>query len=122
MLKSIFGALHDHLAPLNIPVYLEDCVPEGAALPYITADIRPPLSVHNGGSLTLSCWCQGDTANAQRLSQADLLLTRLPARGCPLAMDAGSVILRQEGTAVCIRKSALQGVKMTWKLQFFPAA
>lgn len=122
MLKSIFYALCEHLAPLNIPVFLEHCVPEGAPLPYITADIRPLLSAHANGSLSLTCWCQGSTANTQRLSQADLLLARLPARGFRLAMDTGAVILRQEGAAVCICNSALQGVKITWKLQFFPAA
>lgn len=121
MLKTIFQALCDHLSPLNTPVYLEDCVPEGAALPYITADIRPPLSAHTDGLLTLTCWCQGSTANPQRLSQADLLIARLPARGCRLATAIGALILRQKGAALCIRESAAQGVKITWKLQFFPA-
>lgn len=120
MLTSICRALNERLSQLGVPFYLEDCVPPGTSFPYITADVRAPLAPHANGRLTLTFWCQGDTASSHRLSQADLLLKQFPARGLRLETASGAAILRQEGGAVCVREAAAQGVKITWKLQFFP--
>ncbi|MGN0753677.1 MAG: hypothetical protein ACI4ME_04390 [Aristaeellaceae bacterium] len=121
MLTSLFRAICDHLTPLGVPVYLADCVPDGAAFPYITANIAAPLAAHTAGAVTLTLWCAGDQANAQRLSQVDELLALLPARGIPLTTAAGVITLRQTGGARCLRESGALGIKTVWKLCCFPA-
>ncbi len=121
MLTSIYRALYHHLKQLGQPVYLADCVPEGAAFPYITAKIAAPLSPRAAGSLTLTCWSLDDQPRVQRLALANQLLNLLPARGLRLETDTGTIILRPEGSALCVRESAAQGMQTVWKLQCFPA-
>lgn len=122
MLTSIFETLCAHLSQLHLPVYLADCVPEGAALPYVTAEIAPPLVPGEKGRLTLTLWQQGSAANAERLSQADVLLTLLPPRGAWLSGDAGALILTGEDAARCLQSGPLLGVQARWALYFIPAA
>lgn len=120
MLTSIFRALCDYLSLQGLPFYLADCVPDGAALPYLTADIQPPLTAISEGSLTLTIWCADDQANSNRLSQADRLLAVLPGRGLWLAADSGAIILTQEGGAQCVTQHGAQGLVTRWTLRFFP--
>lgn len=120
MLTSIFRALCNHLSLLGLPAYLADCVPDGAALPYFTADIQPPLASGTKGSLTLTFWCAGDQSNVHRLNQADLLLETFPGRGLRLAAGSGAITLTQEGGAQCVTQHGAQGVITRWTLRFFP--
>ena len=43
MLTDILFPIFDHLETLGVPCYLADCVPQGTALPYITAEVQPPF-------------------------------------------------------------------------------
>lgn len=120
MLTSIFRVLSDHLLRLGLPFYLEDCVPPGASFPYITLDVHAPLAPHVSGQVILTYWCSDHAANFHRLFQLDLMQGMFPPRGFRLATDSGVAVFRPEAAAVCVRESAAQGVKTTWKLQFFP--
>lgn len=119
-MTSIFTALLNHLNRLTLPCYLADSVPQGAELPYLTADVRPPLLAGGEGSLTLTCWFTGDTANAQRLRQADQLAALFSSRGTHLSAGSGSLVIKPEGSASCITQHGLQGVTAGFSLQFFP--
>ena len=122
MLSSIFSALHQRLARVGVPVYLSDCVPPATPFPYFTADVAVPLTPRDAGRLALTFWSANDQANAHRLFQTDLLLEQLPARGFCLDTSAGRVILRLEGSAVCLRECTAQGVRTEWTLRFIPSA
>ncbi len=121
MLTSIYRALFHHLKQLGQPVYFADCVPEGTVFPYITAKIAAPLNSRANGSVTLTFWFLDDQPYKQRLAQADQLLQLLPTRGLRLETEQGAILLRPEGSALCVRESAAQGVRTVWKLQCFPA-
>lgn len=120
MLMSIFRALYDLLTDAGLPVYLADCVPDQADFPYITAEIEAPLTSRSAGAVTLTFWFTEDQANSQRLSRMDRLLKQLPARGLWLTTDSGTITLRQEGNAACLREGDVQGMKTRWKLCCFP--
>lgn len=122
MLSSIFSALHQRLVRVGVPVYLADSVPPATPFPYFTADIAAPLTSKDGGRLTLTFWSANDQANAHRLFQTDLLLEQLPPRGFCLESSAGRIIVRMEGSAVCLRENAAQAVRTEWTLHYIPAA
>lgn len=115
MLTSIYEALFSFLSQLPYPVYLADCVPEGAALPYITMQIEAPLSSGETGALTLTAW---STSNAQRLSIASILSI---GRGKWLATTTGALILTPDGSGMPVQAGPLLGLQSRWKLDFFPS-
>lgn len=115
MLTSIYEAIFGLLSQLPYPIYLADCVPEGAALPYITMQIEAPLSPGETGTLTLTAW---GTSNAQRLSITNTLM---PARGKWLATTTGALILMQDGPTSPVQDGPLLGMRSRWKLHFHPS-
>lgn len=119
MLTDIFSVLYDHVSQLGLPCYLADCVPKGAVLPYLTADIQPSLRLGTAGTLTLTCWHTGETSNTQRLSHADQMEALIPRRGLWLAADSGSITLIPEGGMQCITQHSAQGVVFHYQLYFF---
>ncbi len=121
MLTSLYEALFAHLSRLAIPVYQADCVPEGAALPYVTARVSAPLIPGGSGSLTLTVWVHGNEANALRLARTDSLYALLPPRGAFLQAETGSMLLRLDHPALCVHKPPLLGLQSTWTLRFYPA-
>lgn len=120
MLTEIFTALCDHLRSLSLPLFLADCVPQGMALPYITADIRPSLRPGTAGSLILTCWCTEGKSNVQRLTLANQLEAAIPHRGLFLPCGAGSLVLTHEGGTQCITEHDVHGIVFRFKLQLIP--
>lgn len=121
MLTSLFQALISQLSPLDMPVYLVDCVPDGTAFPYVAAEVQPSLTGQDSGALTLTLWSHCDAANAERLAQADSLLSLLPARGVRLSLEEGALLLRLKEPAVCVQDSAARGLRTVWQLTFIPS-
>lgn len=117
MLTELIQALLAHLSAVDTPVYLADCVPDGAALPYITLAANVPLG-DGSGTLTLAAW---HTTNAGRIALAEDVAALLPPRGTYLPFSSGAVILHG-GTASPIREAPLPGLRIVWKLRCFPAA
>nr|MBR4280286.1 hypothetical protein [Clostridia bacterium] len=122
MLTDILPVLCGYLSQLGLPFYLADCVPKGARLPYLTADIQAPLRPGTEGSLTLTCWYAGERSNTQRLSHAGQLEEIIPARGRRLATGSGAVILIPEGGMQCVSQHGAQGVVLHYHLHFFANA
>ena len=121
MLSHIFSALTERLSRLPWPLYLQDCVPEGAAFPYATAEIAAPLTPGAEGSLALTVWTKGSAAHSERIAQAELLHQYLPLRGAWLAALTGSIILVEDGPVRCVQDGPLLGVESRWTLHFFPS-
>ena len=120
MLTDVFSALSNHLSRLDLPFYLADCVPQGAFLPYLTADIQPPAHSGTEGFLLLTCWCTGETSNTQRLLLADQLQSLIPSRGLRLSTDSGAIVIHSEDGMQCVTQHGAQGVIFRFKLRFFP--
>ena len=116
MLKDFITMIITRLADTGVPVYLADCVPEGAACPYITLAAAAPLGSASG-TMSLTVW---HTTNAGRITLAEEISALLPARGLHLEMSGGGAVLCG-GTASFLRESPLLGIRMVWKLRFFPA-
>lgn len=121
MLTRLVRTLTNRLQVMDVPVYLADCIPEGAAFPYFTAEIVPPLTPAAAGKLILTLWCRSGSANAERFFLMDALLTRLPARGAALDTGEGRALLLQEGGVVCVHARETLGLRTTWALRFYPA-
>ena len=121
MLSHIFSALHARLARLPYPVYMADCVPEGAAFPYITAEIAAPLTPAATGSLSLTLWTKGGNAHYERLTYAETIHNLLPLRGAWLAAETGSILLTGDGPVRCLQDGPLRGAESRWTLRFFPS-
>ena len=122
MLTDIFPVLCGYLSQLGLPFYLADCVPKGALLPYLTADIQAPLRPGTEGVLTLTCWYTGEKSNTLRLSQAGQMEEIIPGRGLRLATDSGAVILIPKGGMQCVSQHGAQGVVLHYQLHFFANA
>ncbi len=120
MLTDLYTALMNRLAPLDPPVYLADCVPCQAVFPYVTLRFVSPLTPGESGSLTVTVWTEGHTANARRLVLADEVLTLLPPRGLRLTASSGAALLRQKGGASCVQESKALGVQIDYQVQFIP--
>lgn len=121
MLSAIFSALIARLSPLGFPVYAADCVPEGAAFPYMTAEVAAPLAPGTAGSLTLTAWIQSGAAHSERIALAENLHALLPARGTWLAADSGALTLVGDGPIRCVQDGPLLGAQSRWTLRFFPS-
>lgn len=116
MLTELIQALIARLAAANVPLYLADCVPEEAALPYVTLAAVLPLG-DGSGTLTLTAW---HTTNAGRIALAEDLAALLPPRGTYLPLGSGAATLHT-GTVSPIHEAPLLGLRMVWKLRCFPA-
>ena len=122
MLSNLYQALVSHLSGLEAPVHQADCVPRDAAFPYVTMTLDAPPAPGSPGQATLTIWCLGDGAHAQRLRLADALLALLPARGLYLSLPEGAVTLRMNPSALArpLQDGEALGLRLTWELQCFP--
>lgn len=120
MLKALYEALLTLLMPLGIPVFLSDCIPDGAGLPYLTADIEAPAAPGLSGKLTLTLWCAGASANADRLRLGDELALLLPDRGLCLSLPEHIIPLRPTGGIPCTHSKGAIGLKRTFTLGCIP--
>ena len=120
MLTDILFPIFDHLETLGVPCYLADCVPQGTALPYITAEVQPPLHPGMEGSLTLIYWCTGEKSNFHRLNQANRMEAILPHRGLWLYTDAGSLVLTHDKGMQCITQHDVRAIVFHFKLKLYP--
>lgn len=121
MLTSIFQTLTAHLAPLDLPIHLADCVPAGTAFPYLTADVQPALDRLSSGTLTLTLWAHGGTVNTERLTRMDQVWALLPPRGIRLATDSGALLLRLKSPAACVQDEDARGVQTVWHITHIPS-
>lgn len=120
MLTSLYQALVSHLAALEVPVYEADCVPQGQTFPYVTMHAEPSALPDQPGQLTLTAWCCGESAHADRLLLGDKLLQLLPGRGTALAFTGGKATMRMTSDhAVPLRSGEALGIQLTWELRCF---
>ncbi len=122
MLTVLYEALALHLAALDAPVYLADCVPPGTLFPYVTAEINAPCTPAEEGAIALTLWCLGGTANADRLRLGDELLALLPPAGMHMQTGSGTALLRMKAPAETLRSGDALGLRMTWSLRCYPDA
>ena len=122
MLTELYEALALHLAPLDAPVYLAECVPPDTLFPYVTAQVAAPCTPAEKGRITLTLWCLGSAANSDRLHLGDALLSLLPAEGLHMPMKSGFALLRMDSPAECLRSGDALGLRMTWSLRCYPHA
>ena len=120
MLTDILFPIFDHLEPLGVPCYLADCVPPGTALPYITAEVCPPLHPNMEGTLTLTYWCTGEKSNYHRLNQANQIEAILPHRGLWLYTDAGSLVITHDKGMACNTQHDARAIVFHFKLKLYP--
>lgn len=120
MLTSLYQALVSHLAALEVPVYDADCIPQGQTFPYVTMHAEPGGRPDQPGQLTLTAWCCGESAHADRLLLGDRLLTLLPGQGTVVSFSGGKATLRMTGShAVPLRSGEALGIQLTWELRCF---
>ena len=120
MLKTIHKGLMEYISELGLPVYPADGVPDGAAFPYLTLTAEAPLNATTTGRVTLTLWCSGPDAPADRLLLTDSLLTLLPPRGLWLETDYETLLLTLDKPAQPLREKTALGMRTLWKLQRYP--
>lgn len=116
MLSDFIEAIISHLSGADAAVYQADCVPSGAACPYITMNTAAPLG-DSAGALTLTVWHH---SNAGRIALAEQISSLMPAQGMRLFLPSGHAVMTGS-TAVFLQEASLYGIRMVWKLRFFPA-
>lgn len=95
MLTELYRQLMALLAEAGLTGYAEDCVPDRAALPWVTCRVEAPMSIHGMGSVTLTGWVRSDTAQADRLEMTDKLTALAPSGGRLLA-EGRAALLRTD--------------------------
>ena len=75
-----------------LPAYETGRVPDGAALPYITFDVK--LSAPMGRTaLTAALWIKGETPGEERARLSDRVAQALPCGGVRLEKEKGFAVL-----------------------------
>lgn len=120
MLTTIHKGLAEHIAGAGLTVYPADGVPDDAAFPYVTLTAEAPLNAASTGRVTLTLWCSGQEAPADRLRLTDSLLTLLPPRGLWLETDYETLLLTLDKPAQPLREKTALGMRTVWKLQRYP--
>lgn len=120
MLNELLEALCTQLAPLDMPVFLADCIPNGVGMPYLAMEIALPMRPADPGKVTLTLWCSGGSAHAERVRLGDELLGLLPAHGICLRLAEHSVTLRPTGSISTLRSGAAIGLRLTLALGCVP--
>ena len=93
MLSELYQLLCRLLADAGFTAYAEDSVPDHAVFPYVACRIEPPLSLHDTGSVHLTCWLRSSSAHAERLAAGDVLLSLIPSGGLKLPLSNGLAVL-----------------------------
>lgn len=120
MLTGLYQALCERLAPLQLPLFEPGCVPQGQTFPYMTLAEEIPAAAGLSGSLTLTLWCCGARAHADRLTLADQALALLPGDGLRLETAAARLLLLPGDGARCLRSAEALGLQLHWTLKCFP--
>lgn len=120
MLNELLEALCTHLSALDMPVFLADCIPNGVGMPYLAMELSLPVRPADPGKVTLTMWCLGGSAHAERVRLGDELLALLPARGICLRLAEHSVTLRPTGSVSTLRSGAAVGLRLTLVLGCVP--
>ena len=120
MLTTIHRELSEYVSGLGLPVFPADCVPDDAALPYLTLAIEAPLTAAHSGRAVLTLWCQSSSAHADRLTHGDQLLTLIPPRGVWLDTGYETLLPTPEKPAQPLREKTALGLRTSWKLQRYP--
>ena len=89
-MRDTAAALYGFFSRFNIPAYVEQTVPDNAALPYITYELREPEAGQNT-SLKVRVWYEG-TGFAAVVDKVDEIKRAL-GRGASLHVDNGAVWL-----------------------------
>lgn len=92
LLTELFAALTRLLKPLNMPLYLADCLPRQTPLPYAAVSVDPP-GAEGPGRIELTGWVHSASAHQERLAWGDALLTCIPAQGLALRLEHSDVLL-----------------------------
>lgn len=120
MLNELFEGLCTLLAPLDLPIFLADCIPDGVSMPYLTMALDVPATPADTGKATLTVWCDGGSANAERIRLFDELTARLPLRGICLRMAEHAVTLCPTGNLTCNRSKTAIALRMPLALTCVP--
>ena len=120
MLKSIHQSLTEYVAGLGLPVHPAELVPDDAAFPYITLALEAPLNAASDGHVTLTLWCLGPEAHADRLVLGDALLSLMPPRGLWLQTDYETLLLTPEKPAQPLRDKTALGLRLLWRMRRYP--
>lgn len=119
MMQAVIRALTEYLTGCGLSLYLADCVPQGLAFPYLTAEVSLPCTGNQQGSVTLTLWCAGSMANTTRLLLHDSLMQYFPPRGLPLMTDEGLAVLRP-GRVQFVQQGTARGLETRLDVHFFP--
>ena len=115
-------ALMAYLGDCGVPVYLSDAVPYATSFPYITLDVSLPRSPEHRGSLALTLWTAGASANITRLFLYTTLADYFPARGTRFPLEEGLAVIRAGGPIGCVHAGEALGLSMQLDVRFFPSA
>lgn len=95
-LSGLTSSLLTLLRQTELPVYLDDQIPHGAALPYIT--FAPTIPAFGQTALlTVSAWFREPDAHAQRQALGQRLCTLIPEGGAALTFSGGMACLHRAG-------------------------
>lgn len=84
-------ALYTFWTQFGVPAYLSDCVPDNAALPYITYDVTQP-ALNSAVVLTAYNWHQrAGGGNINRSAMMDAIADAIPVGGAMIRVGDGYI-------------------------------
>ena len=92
-MTQVYARLCALLKAAGYDAWAADAVPQDAALPFVTMEVRPAASLHGVGRVTLTGWMRSPARHADRLALADALLKLVPPAGLKLPLEDGLAIL-----------------------------
>lgn len=87
------SVLYEFWSQFGVPAYLSDCVPDDAALPYITYSVTQP-ALNGAAVLTAFNWHpREERGNADRSAMLDQIAGAIPTGGRLIPLGAGYIAL-----------------------------
>lgn len=94
--ESINRALNTFFNSFGIPGYLEDNIPPGAELPYLTYKPTIPGGWSEATSFHARLWCPSKGGRAPILQTEDMISAAIPRGGLKIECEGGAILLDKD--------------------------
>lgn len=91
-------ALYAFWSQFGVPAYLSDCVPDDAALPYITYNVANSPAMGIALITAFNYHTKAPSGNVDRAALADKIAAAIPEKGVKLPLENGGFLIMFRNT------------------------
>ena len=92
-MRGLKAALYDFWSGFDMPAYLQDSVPDGAELPYITYEVTRTPAMNSLPLVAIAWFPPTVDGNIRRTAVQDMIADAIPEGGVKLPIDGGGFLV-----------------------------